>query len=92
LIWFPGDTFMKIEATDADSSLQDYNRVSFYYEGREDPPKDTNRFAVNENGDVSVVSSLDKETDSTVTFVVTAKDSREPRKFVEIVLNSFNSA
>jgi len=67
---------MTIKAIDADSSITDYNVVRFDYVGNESPPKadGSSRFNVSEDGRVLVVSSLDKNTVSTITFVVRARD------------------
>ena len=67
---------MQLEATDADSSYNDYNKVRYRYDGNENPPTTdgSSRFTVSESGQVSVVSTLNREKDKTVTFVVTAMD------------------
>ena len=67
---------MQLQATDADSSYNDYGKVRYRYDGNENPPTadGSERFAVSESGQVSVVSTLDREIDKTVTFTVTALD------------------
>ena len=73
---FKGTLVGELKATDADSSENDNNKVRFDHFGSESPASTdgANRFAVNEAGQVSVVSSLDKESESTITFVVRARD------------------
>ena len=67
---------MTLRATDPDSDYLMYNRVEFKYAGNENPPKadGTDRFTVSDAGQISVVSTLDKETDSVITFEVLAMD------------------
>ena len=67
---------MQLQATDADSSYNDYGKVRYRYDGNENPltVDGSSRFNVSESGQVSVVSTLNREKDKTVTFVVTALD------------------
>ena len=67
---------MQLQATDADSSFNDYNKVRIRYDGNETSPKNngSNCFTVNDSGQVSVVSSLNRETEERVTFLVVAFD------------------
>ena len=81
-----GTTIWTIRASDADSDYRDYGKVRFYYDGNQQPPSSTQYFGINEQGDVSLLSSIDRETVESVSFRVLAKDGLTSGKIIICVI------
>jgi hypothetical protein len=68
-----GHVFMKLQATDDDSSYDNNNVLRFSKDGDESPAGPT-RFNVAENGEISVIGQLDAEGEPTITIPVKVQD------------------